>query len=218
MTAVDTDDGSAPTPEEGMDIDPFERNWMRLSVAMLVAFLATVTVAGFAMGFQLNGDEQQVDPRTVLDSEPWSNPGLREIAPGQYEAFVVAQAWAFVPRELEVPVGSTVDIYVTSPDLQHGFKITDTNINVMVVPGQVSKLTYTFDTVGEFPYICHEYCGQGHAAMFGVVNVVEANDSDSANDGDSANDSDSANDGDSVNDSDSMNDGDSADDSGEENE
>ena len=126
------------------------------------------------MGFQVSGVEQQVDPRNVLDSPPWSEPGLREISPGHYEAYVVAQAWAFVPRELEVPVGSTVDIYVTSPDLQHGFKITDTNVNMQVVPGQVSKLTYTFDTVGEFPYLCHEYCGQGHAAMFGVVNVVEA--------------------------------------------
>ena len=183
MTVVDTE-GAGDGPGGGggggdgelvtsMHIDPYERNWMRLSVFLLVAFLATVTVAGFAMGFQVSGVEQQVDPRNVLDSEPWSNPGLREISPGHYEAYVVAQAWAFVPRELEVPVGSTVDIYVTSPDLQHGFKITDTNVNVQVVPGQVSKLTYTFDTVGEFPYLCHEYCGQGHAAMFGVVNVVD---------------------------------------------
>ena len=54
---------------------------------------------------------------------------------------MIAQTWAFVPREIEVPVGSEITIYVTSPDLQHGFKITDTNVNMMVVPGQVSKLT-----------------------------------------------------------------------------
>ena len=48
----------------------------------------------------------------------------------------------------------------------------------MVVPGQVSKLTYTFDEVGEFPYICHEYCGTGHAAMFGTVKVVSEADYD----------------------------------------
>jgi cytochrome c oxidase subunit 2 len=57
--------------------------------------------------------------------------------------------------------------------VQHGFKIQDTNINMQIVPGQVSKLTYTFDRVGEFPYICTEYCGLGHAAMYGVVNVVQ---------------------------------------------
>ncbi|MGI9612575.1 MAG: cytochrome c oxidase subunit II [Acidimicrobiales bacterium] len=172
MTAVEEN----AEPELSIGIDPYERNWMRLSAALLVVFLGTVTVAGFAMGFQVAGVEQQVDPRNVLDTEPWSEPGLREIAPGRYEAYVVAQTWAFVPRELDVPVGSTVDIYVTSPDLQHGFKITDTNVNVMVVPGQVSKLTYTFDTVGEYPYLCHEYCGQGHATMFGVVNVFDPDD------------------------------------------
>ena len=157
-----------------MGIDPYERNWMRFSVALLVVFFATVSVAGFAMGFQVNGADAEVDPRTVLDSPPWSEPGLREIAPGEYEAWVVAQTWAFVPRELEIPVGSTVDIYLTSPDVQHGFKVTDTNLNVMVVPGQVSKMTFTFDEVGEFPYICHEYCGSGHATMFGVINVVSS--------------------------------------------
>ncbi len=155
-----------------MGIDPYERNWMRLSVVLLIVFFATVSIAGFAMGFQVNGADAEVDPTTVMDSEPWSNPGLREISPGKYEAYVLALAWRFEPRELEVPVGSTVDIFVTSPDLQHGFKITDTNVNMMVVPGQVSKISYTFDEVGEFPYICHEYCGRGHATMFGVVNVV----------------------------------------------
>lgn len=162
-----------------MGIDPYERNWMRLSVVLLVVFFGTVSVAGFAMGFQVNGADAEVDPRTVMDSEPWSEPGLREISPGNYEAYVLALAWRFEPRELEIPVGSTVDIYVTSPDLQHGFKITDTNVNMMVVPGQVSKMTFTFDEVGEFPYLCHEFCGRGHAAMFGVVNVIPATENSS---------------------------------------
>ena len=63
-------------------------------------------------------------------------------------------------------------IYVTSPDLQHGFKVTDTNVNMQVVPGQVSKLEYTFEEVGDYPYICTEYCGRGHATMFGTISVV----------------------------------------------
>ncbi len=171
MSDVDTPE--SPSDDQlTMGIDPFEKNWMRISAVLLIVFFATVSIAGFSMGFQVTGEDSEVDPRTVLDSPPWSEPGLRQIGENEYEAYVVAQTWNFLPRELEVPVGSTVTIYVTSPDLQHGFKVTDTNINTMVVPGQVSKLTYTFDEVGEFPYICHEYCGSGHAAMFGVVNVV----------------------------------------------
>jgi cytochrome c oxidase subunit 2 len=182
-----TDAGSSGQAPMGVDesqlsmgIDPYERGWMILSVGLLVAFLATVTIAGFFLGFQVNGEDAEVDPRTVLDSEPWSNPGLRKISDGKYEAWVIAQTWAFVPRELEIPVGSEVKINITSPDLQHGLKITDTNVNVMVVPGQVSTVTYTFDEVGEFPYICHEYCGTGHVAMWGVVNVVPATQVDDA--------------------------------------
>ena len=79
-----------------------------------------------------------------------------------------------------MPQGAEVTIYVTSQDVQHGFKITDTNVNMQVVPGQVSKLTYTFDRIGEFPYICHEYCGIGHAAMFGRVKVVPPNEFEEA--------------------------------------
>ena len=174
MTVETQEEGTAASGKLTMGIDPYERNWIRLSIVLLVAFFVTVSVAGFAMGFQVTGVDSEVDPTTVLDGEPWSEPGLRQVSDGRYEAYVVAQTWAFVPQELEIPVGSTVDIFVTSPDLQHGFKITDTNVNMQVVPGQVSKLTYTFDEVGDFPYICTEYCGQGHAAMWGTVKVVPA--------------------------------------------
>ena len=161
-----------------MGTDPYERNWMRFSVVLLLAFFATISVAGFAMGIQVNGADAEVDPRVVTDSGPWAEPGVREISEGEYEAWVIAQTWAFVPREITIPVGAKVEIHVTSPDLQHGFKITDTNVNMQIVPGQVSTMSYTFDEVGEFPYICHEYCGTGHAAMFGVVNVVSQSEFD----------------------------------------
>lgn len=169
-----TDQQTEPeeTPELSMGIDPYERNWMGVSILLLLVFAATITIGGFAMGFEVPGAEDRVDPRTVLDTPPWDEPGVREIAPGIYEAYVIAQTWSFEPREIEVPVGSEVTIYVTSPDLQHGFSVRDTNVNMQVIPGQVSKLTFTFDEIGEYPYICNEYCGRGHAAMFGVVNVV----------------------------------------------
>jgi cytochrome c oxidase subunit II len=155
-----------------MGIDPWERNWLKFSVALLAVFAALVTVAGFTAGFQLPGRESRVDPRTVMTEGPWAEPGVRELSDGRFEAYIIAQTWSFSPREIVLPVGAAVDIYVTSPDLQHGLKIIDTNVNVMVLPGQVSKLSFTFDEVGEFPYICHEYCGSGHAAMFGTVKVL----------------------------------------------
>lgn len=161
--------------KDSMGVDPLERNWMWAGGGLLAVFFVLVTVAGFALGFQVPGVETRVDPRTVAEdpNSPFSNPGLRQIAEGEYEAYVIARTFTYEPREIEVPVGSKVTIYITSVDVQHGFKVQDTNLNLMVIPGQVSKLTYTFDRVGEFPYICTEYCGIGHAAMFGTVRVVQ---------------------------------------------
>ena len=168
-----------------MGIDPWEKNWMRVSIALLVVFAAAITIAGFAAGFTLPGAEREVDPQTVATEGPWATPGVHDLGNGKFEAYVLAQAWGFAPRELVVPVGAEIDIYVTSSDVQHGFKITDTNINMQIVPGQVSKLSYTFDEVGEFPYLCTEYCGQGHAAMFGTVKVLSEADYEAQLAGDS---------------------------------
>jgi len=175
--SIDTEHPDGSTDEElTMGIDPWEKNWMRISIALLVVFAAAVTVAGWSAGFQLPGPESEVDPRTITEEGPFAEPGLHEIGDGKFEAYVMSQVWSFTPREIVVPVGAEVDIYVTSSDLQHGFKITDTNVNMQIVPGQVSKLSFTFDDIGEFPYICTEYCGSGHAAMYGTVKVVSEED------------------------------------------
>jgi cytochrome c oxidase subunit 2 len=162
-------------PKESMGIDPYEKNWMRFSIALLVVFIAAVTIAGFALGIQVPGDEDRVDPATITESGPFSTPGVRQIADGEFEAYVVARVFSFDPAEIVLPQGATITLYVTAQDVQHGFKITDTNINMQIVPGQVSKLTYTFERIGQYPYICTEYCGIGHAAMFGTIKVVPEN-------------------------------------------
>lgn len=155
------------------EADPFEKRWMVISLGLLIAFMLTVTIAGFALGFQVPGSESRVDPRTVADSAPWNEPGLRDRGNGEYDAYVIARQYLFEPRSITVPVGSSVTFYLTSIDVQHGFKLQNTNVNLQVVPGEVSKLTVEFDDVGEFDYICNEFCGAGHAAMAGSV-IVEA--------------------------------------------
>ncbi len=161
--------------KESMGIDPYEKNWMRFSIALLVVFIAAVTIAGFALGIQVPAEEGRVDPQTITQTGPFSTPGVRQISEGEFEAYVVARTFSFDPAEITLPQGASITLYVTAQDVQHGFKITDTNVNMQIVPGQVSKLAYTFDRIGEYPYICTEYCGIGHAAMFGTIKVVPAN-------------------------------------------
>jgi len=155
-----------------LHIHSYERNWLIATAIMLVAFVVLVTVAGSAMGIAVPAPQNRVDPNTVDKEGPFANPGLREIAPGKYEAYILSQTWQFKPRELSVPVGSKVTFYVTSKDVQHGFKIESTNVNAQIVPGHVTKMSVTFNKAGTFNFICHEYCGTGHAAMFGIITVT----------------------------------------------
>lgn len=160
----------------GMHIDPYERLWIIASIVMLVVFAGAVTVAGFFMGIQLPSPEAKVDPAVVTAPDgPFGdeNVGLYEIAPGEYEAYLRGQTWAWAPREITVPAGSRVTFYITSRDVIHGYKVIDTNINIMVLPGQISKVSMSFDEPGEYQIICNEYCGTGHAIMAGKVIVTE---------------------------------------------
>ena len=160
-----------------LHVDAYERNWMIFSFVLLVLFATAVSVAAFGMGIQVPAPEQRVDPRTVATdpNSPWSNPGLREVAPGKYDAYVLARAvpqWEYLPKEMTVPAGSSVSFYVTSADVQHGFMIQNTNANFMVLPGQVSKLTIKFENPGTYNFICTEFCGAGHGVMYGAIIVT----------------------------------------------
>lgn len=166
---------SAPesTERPKMHIDATERAWIRVAIVVLVIFAIAVTIAGFMLGIQVPTEEQRVDPQTLQDAPPWSEPGVREIVPGeQYEVYIVAKRFLYEPNTFELPVGAEVTFYVTSTDVQHGFKIEDTNVNFMVIPGEVSKLRTTFREAGTYDYICTEYCGLGHAVMFGSIVVT----------------------------------------------
>jgi len=172
--AHDAGNDDAVVTAEALHVDRFEGAWIRVSVLVLVVFLVAVIVAGFAAGFQLPGQYARIDPATLYDpGSPFADPVLRELAPGRYEVYIRAQIWSFIPNEIHVPVGSSVTFYLTSQDVQHGFKLERTNVNMMVLPGQVSTLTAKFDEPGTYNFICHEYCGQLHHTMYGKL-IVEA--------------------------------------------
>jgi cytochrome c oxidase subunit II len=168
---------AAPDPMavgEMIHVDRYEGAWMRLSLVVLVIFFVSITVAALGGGFQIPGAYAEIMPDQIYaPGSPFADPQVRELAPGKYEAYVRAQMWQFTPNEIHVPVGSEVTFYVTSQDVQHGFRIMGTNVNMMVLPGQISTLSTTFDTPGTYNFICHEYCGQLHQTMYGKLIVEE---------------------------------------------
>jgi cytochrome c oxidase subunit 2 len=162
-----------PELEGSLHIERWEGIWVRVSLVLLVIFVVAITIAAVAYNIQVPGVGGRIDPNALdAPGSPFANPGVRELAPGKYEAHVVAQAWAFDPNPIVIPQGSEVTFYVTSRDIQHGFKIQDTNINMMILPGQISTLRTVFNEPGTFNIICHEYCGIAHHTMYGQL-IVE---------------------------------------------
>lgn len=155
-----------------MHIELYEKRWMALTgVTLAVLFLAVVGSV-FGAGIRLPGIYGQVNPAQLNTTPPFDRPGLRELGPGRYEVSLIAYIWAFSPNEIRVPAGSTVTFHLSSRDVIHGFRIEGTTVNTMVIPGQISRATYTFKEPGTYLFMCHEYCGIGHQTMFGKV-IVE---------------------------------------------
>lgn len=160
-----------------MHVDRTEKIFIFGSIVLVVIFALAIAVSSIAYGIQVPAPYEQVNPNTIATpgNSPWGAPvdeRVRELAPGVYEAYILAQTWVFQPNEVRIPAGSEITFYVTSKDVQHGFVIERTNLNMMVLPGQVSKATMTFNEPGEYNFICHEYCGVGHQTMYGRL-IVE---------------------------------------------
>ena len=159
--------------KRGTTIYLYELAWILPSFAIPVGMLVALVVTAFGAGVHLPGVEGRIDPRKVAETAPFDKPGVVEIAPGQYEVRMTAQIWSFAPNEIRVPAGSTVHFRATSKDVVHGLLIPRVNVNVMVLPGQIAHAQARFDRPGEYPIICHEYCGIAHHTMAGKV-IVEA--------------------------------------------
>ena len=85
---------------------------------------------------------------------------------------MVAGIWFFTPNEIRVPEGAEVTFVATSRDVIHGLFLPHADVNVMLLPGQISRVTARFPKAGEYPFVCHEYCGIAHHTMAGKV-IVE---------------------------------------------
>lgn len=156
-----------------MKVHTYEKAFLWAGGVMLVVFMITLALTSYTMGISLPDDVDRIDPNQVREMPPFDNPGVRETAPGKYEVVMIGQAWSFTPGEVRVPAGAEVTFLMTTPDVIHGFHVEGTRLNVMLIPGQVARVSHTFDEPGEHLIICHEYCGIGHHNMWGRVIVEE---------------------------------------------
>jgi cytochrome c oxidase subunit 2 len=88
------------------------------------------------------------------------------------DAYMLARTFEWWPI-LELEKGKSYKLHLSSADLQHGFSLQPTNINIQVHPGLEHVITVTPTETGTFGVVCNEYCGLGHHAMGGRIYVVE---------------------------------------------
>ncbi|MFC4102258.1 cytochrome c oxidase subunit II [Paenibacillus xanthanilyticus] len=154
-----------------MHIHRLEKIWLTVGIAMLFVFLGVIGVSAFAMGTQPpSRHHHMIDPAKVNETAPFNQPGVFQVGKTEYEAVIVSYAFGYTggpeeQPEMRVPAGSTVHFTATSTDVVHGFEIPGTNVNMMLVPGEVSQVSHTFDRKGEYLILCNEYCGTGHEYM-----------------------------------------------------
>jgi cytochrome c oxidase subunit 2 len=154
-----------------MHVHRLERIWLSFGIGALIAFLVVLAAAAINEGIIPPSHIQTIDPTTVVTTPPFNNPGLRKIGANEYEAYVLAEYPVFTPHKIEIPVGASVTFFVTSSDVVHGFFITGTDINMMIVPGWVSTAKRVFRTPGQHLLLCNEYCGREHHFMYGTIEV-----------------------------------------------
>ncbi len=158
-----------------MRIHQYEKLWLAASFVLILGFIATVTYGAVGLGITMVDDrEETIDPTALDDHPKFGDPGVYELEDGQVEAYVIARQFIFVPDPIVIPAEREVTFYITSPDVIHGLGVVGTNVNTMVIPGEVAVLTVQFDEPGEYGIVCNEYCGAGHHGMEGILQVVPA--------------------------------------------
>jgi cytochrome c oxidase subunit II len=145
-------------------MDPSEKKIIGITGAVLALFIFSILYA--------RGRNNEL-PACLPFNKTYLDPKVIRLDQQTYQVYAVAQMWQFQPNQINIPAGSEVDFFLTSKDLVHGFNISEKNVNMMAVYGNINKTTVKFEKPGIYKITCHEYCGVGHQSMQAEVIVTE---------------------------------------------
>ena len=77
-----------------------------------------------------------------------------------------------VSSVLMLPLGREIDLRLRSQDVIHGFFVPGMRLKQNAVPGMVLHVHFTPEVAGNYPILCTQVCGLGHARMQAVMRVV----------------------------------------------
>jgi len=145
-------------------MDSSEKKVIGITGAVLALFIFSILYA--------RGKNNEL-PACIPYDKAYLEPKVIQLDAKTYQVYAVAQMWQFQPYQINIPAGSEVDFFVTSKDVVHGFNISEKNVNLMAIYGNINKTTVHFEKPGIYKITCHEYCGIGHQAMQAEVIVNE---------------------------------------------
>ena len=103
---------------------------------------------------------------------------LHTTPPGAIRMHVIAKQWMWqfvYPNgansevDLRVPVGTPVEVLITSRDVIHSFYVPAFRVKQDAIPGRITSMWFEATEPGTFEILCAEYCGAGHSRMRGRV-------------------------------------------------
>jgi cytochrome c oxidase subunit II len=170
-----------------MHVDPLEKRWAVIAVALVVALMLIVVYTAVAMRIHPPSHVETIDSTRLHLSREFAEDhlGVRRENDGTIVVRIVMQRYLVHPQEFTLPSGTPIVLRVASADVLHGLHIAGTNIGVQVVPGYVSEVrtVIDFDSVARagvanadgsvtVPLFCNEFCGLGHQDMWARVRVT----------------------------------------------
>jgi cytochrome c oxidase subunit 2 len=89
----------------------------------------------------------------------------KDLKPGQLRLLTVDK-W------MEVPVGATVRVQITSTDVIHSWSVPSFGVKTDAVPGRLNETWFKVEQPGTFYGECSQLCGNGHGYMPIMVRAV----------------------------------------------
>ena len=152
-----------------------ERRWATISVIVMIVLPLMAAFAGIHQATMPQARVETIDPTRLHLAGEFieSNLGTAVEPDGVVTVRAIGQQYSFTPSCILVPAETPMMLRATSADVVHGIMIQNTNINTMLVPGYITALPARFDTPGEHPMPCQEFCGLGHEGMWAKVKVID---------------------------------------------
>ncbi len=120
--------------------------------------------------YRLPGDDNKlgtVDINNVTDDNPF---GLNLNDPNSMDDILISG------DDIHILLDRPTKVLLRSVDVLHNFYVPQFRAKMDMVPGSVTYYWFTPTKTGNFEILCAEYCGTGHYAMRGRLQVDEQED------------------------------------------